>query len=240
METVKLKDADHFVEVIDEPMIYYGGSQAWFNFTVGKHGACSTVAVANAAAYLAGQDRKYCRLYSCGSSKITKSDFQDHMTRVYEYVKPMKFPGVDKNTPALKLGKRYFGWTFGLWRMTTLVKSFQDFARSRDVELKPCYCPGKGDRENIIRFIKEGLSRNSPVLLLIGCNPRMKNCLVHSPGGKWTHSCSRHWVTVTELREDKASGNTALKVSTWGGYSLLDLHDLMADKGLHRRLVFFT
>lgn len=240
METTKLRDSENFVEIIDGPRVYYGGNQAWFDFTVGKYGACSTVAVANTAAYLAGQYSKYCRLFNCRSSKITKFDFKDHMTRVYQYVKPMKVPWIDKNTPALKVGKGYFGWTFGLWRVSTLVKGFQEFARFHGVELEPWYCTGNGDRESIIRFIKDGLSKNSPVLLLIGCNPKLKNCLIHSPRGKWTHSCSRHWVTITELREDKASGITSVKVSTWGGYSRLDLKDLMTDKGLHRRLVFFT
>lgn len=245
METTKLIDADHFVEIIDGPRVYYGGSQAWFDFTVGKYGGCSTVAVANVAAYLASQDAKYSRLFNCRSSnctawKITKFDFKGHMTEVYQYIKPMKFPGVDKNRPALKVGKDYFGWTFGLWSVSTLAKGFQTFARFRGIKLRLWYCTGKGDRESIIRFIQEGLSQNSPVLLLIGFNSRMKNCLIYSYSGKWTHSCSRHWVTITELREDKVSGKTEVKVSTWGGYSFLDLKDLMGDKGLHRRIVFFT
>lgn len=241
METTKLRDSENFVEIFDGPSVYYGGSQAWFDFTVGKYGACSTIAVANAAAYMAGQDAKYCPLFNfCGSPKITKFEFKAHMNRVYEYVKPMKIPWIDKNTPALKVGKYYFGWTFGLWRLSTLVKGFQEFAWCRGVKLEPWYCTGNCSRENIIGFIKDGLSKNSPVLLLIGFNPKLKNCVIHSPRGKWIHSCSRHWVTITELREDRTSGKTNVKVSTWGGYSFLDLDDLMADKGLRHRLVFFT
>jgi hypothetical protein len=178
-------------------------------------------------------------LYNFPINLITKADFAAHMLDVYQYVSPIKVPFVDKNTNPIVIGNFSFGWTFGIWSTKSLAKRFIEFTRSRGVDLEAVYCTGKGDKESIRNFIKEGLITNNPVLLLIGFRPKLANCKIISPQRIWTHHCNRHWVTITELREDQSSEITTIKVSTWGGHSYLSLDDLMTNRRLFRGLVYF-
>lgn len=77
--------------------------------------------------------------------------------------------------------------------------------------------------------------------MLIGFNDEMKNILVQQPNGySWTQSSfATHWVVITELKVDKIQDSVKVKVSTWGGYSYLDLEDFIDGESVYGCLLYF-
>lgn len=238
MRIIKLTDSENFLDIIEGRKHYYGGNQKWFDFTVGKYGGCGTVAAADIAAYMARHHPGFRKLYNYGTERITKPEFIAHMNEVYEYVTPKKFPFVDKNTPPIKVGRFSFGWSFGIWPLGAFAKSFESFAFSRDTELKAFLCSSRVSKEKAAYFIGEALEKNIPIALLIGLTT-IKNCRIFSPDGTWNQNLSRHWMTITELREDNITGKTLIRVSTWGGYCYLNFDELLSRKNTFGGFVYF-
>lgn len=237
-----LKDSVRFIEILDEDgKIYYGGDQDWYREKVAMDGACGTVAAANITAYLFFYDKKYYGLYNY--SDYSKTSFVAHMYDVYKYLSPYRIPF--KNYP------------LGIWPMSKFKRGVEKFAESRNASLKgqgmEKYVIGKKvlykgggdgfkfDRNNITEFIKKGLESNSPVAMLIGFNKNLKNILVQQPNGYSfvQSSFATHWVTITELKEDKINDKVTVKVSTWGGFSYLDLDDYIDGETVYSCLVYF-
>lgn len=77
--------------------------------------------------------------------------------------------------------------------------------------------------------------------MLIGFNFDMKNIEVTQPyGNSWVQSSfGTHWVTITEMQVDEIKGKVTLKVSTWGGYSYLDLDSFMDGEWIYECLLYF-
>lgn len=237
-----LKDSVKFVEIRDDDgKNYYGGDQEWYKEKVAQDGACGTVAAANITAYLAGNDIKYSGLYNYPD--FSKTNFLAHMYDLYKYLSPYYIPF--KNFP------------LGIWPMSKFIRGVEKFARSRNVSLKGqgveklAVCrsalhnsvneDSKFSRNNIADFIKNGLIRNSPVAMLIGFNNNLKNIEVQQPNGYSfvQRSFATHWVTVTEIKEDKINDKITVKVSTWGGYSYFDLDDYINGETVYSCLVYF-
>ncbi len=78
--------------------------------------------------------------------------------------------------------------------------------------------------------------------MLIGINSKLRNIEVTLPNGNnWIqNSFERHWVTITEIKTDNISQKTVLKVSTWGGYSYIDLDDYVNGEELYAALIYFN
>lgn len=78
--------------------------------------------------------------------------------------------------------------------------------------------------------------------MLIGINSKLRNIEVTLPNGNhWIqNSFERHWVTITEIKTDNIAQKTTLKVSTWGGYSYLDLDDYINGEQLYAALLYFN
>jgi hypothetical protein len=238
MRIIKLADSENFIDIIEGRKHYYGGNQRWFDFTAGKYGGCGTVAAADIAAYMAKYHPGFRKLYNYSIERITKPEFTAHMNEVYKYVTPKKFPFVDRNTPPIKIGKFLFGWSFGIWPLGPFVRGFERFAFSRGIKLKAFLGSGRISKEKAVEFIGEALKKNIPLALLIGLTT-IENCRVISPDGNWNQNLSRHWVTITELREDSITGITSIRVSTWGGYCYLNLNELLSGKNLFGGFVYF-
>lgn len=243
METISLKGEQTFLKIAEGDAIYYGGDQAWYDFTVGIHSGCGTVAAADITAYLAGQIPALRGLYGApgavqgvapgdapvsmqgrsGASEqlpgMTKADFLAHMNEMYRWVKPWKVPFVSRNRPPWK----NFGWGLGVWPPFCFARGVKRYARSRGICLKDRRISSRRSMEELTGFIRESLERDCPVAMLIGRKPRYERELVERPDGfKWmqTHF-SMHWVVITMLTNQ--SETVMVKVSTWGGYSWLDL-----------------
>lgn len=233
METVSLREEKNFLRIADGNKIFYGGDQAWFDFTVGQHSGCGTVAAANITAYLAGQQMELRNLYHLPD--LQKEHFLTHMMELYDWVKPWKVPFVQRNRPPWKS----FGWGFGVWPPYWFARGVKQFARSRGICMEDRRISSRCSMEELTGFIRDNLERDCPVAMLIGRRPRYERELVERPDGhKWmqTHF-SMHWVVITMLKMREE--NVMVKVSTWGGYSWLDLEAWHRAGGIMPGLVGF-
>lgn len=263
METVSLKGEETFLRIADGDGIFCGGDQAWFDTTVGRHSGCGTVAAADITAYLAQQHPGLRRLYNgggdspadgstyvpagsstacaadsleAGSPVLSKEEFLRHMCELYTYVRPWKVPFVSENRPP----HRNFGWGLGIWPPCRFARATERFARSRGIRLRNRRISSRRSMEELTAFIADSLERDCPVAMLIGRKPRYEREIVERPDGfKWmqTHF-SMHWVVITMLT--KRAGKVMVKVSTWGGYSWLDLEAWHRAGGLMPGLVSFA
>lgn len=96
-------------------------------------------------------------------------------------------------------------------------------------------------KENAIRYIENGLKKDAPVAMLIGFNNKLNDIEVMQPNGEiWVQSSfETHWVVITELRTDDITGKSIAKVSTWGGYSYLDLDAYLKGEKVYQCLLYF-
>lgn len=234
MKTTALTAGKDFLRITGDGGVWYGGDQAWFDFTVGKYGGCGTVAAANITAYLACAHEPLSALYETGD--LQKNHFCAHMNTLYEWVRPWKIPFVDRNQPA----SRGFGWTLGVWPMARLMRGVERYARAQGLWIRGRKIGSRRPMGELTEFIRESLRRDCPVAMLIGREPRYEREQVTRPDDVcWmqTHF-SMHWVVVTELTE---TGKTVkVKVTTWGGYAWLDLNLWHEAGSLMAGLVSFT
>lgn len=234
MRVAALKAESDFLRIVQDNQVWYGGDQAWFDFTVGQYGGCGTVAAANITAYLAAMHPELRRLY--GQPDWQKAGFLAHMNTLYQWVRPWKMPFVSRNRKPWKS----FGWTAGLWPPMRFVRGVERFAQSRGIKMTGRRMSSRHSLEELAEFIGESLERDCPVAMLIGRRPRYEKELVQRPDGvRWqqTHF-SMHWVVITMLT--KKEETFMVKVSTWGGYSWLNLKPWHDAGGLLPELVSFT
>lgn len=233
LRNTSLKRESDFLRITQDSQVWYGGDQAWFDFTVGQYGGCGTVAAANMTAYLAGAYAQLHGLY--GQPDLQRESFLKHMNILYEWVRPWKVPFVNRN----KKPWRSFGWTVGLWPTVRFARGVERFAHSRGICLRGRRINSRSSLEETAEFIRESLERDCPVAMLIGVRPRYEREQVQRPDGvRWqqTHF-SMHWVVITMLTKQEET--FMVKVSTWGGYSWLDLKPWHEAGGLLPGLVSF-
>lgn len=223
--TIALRDSEKFVEIWDGDTNYYGGRQGWYNNEVAQNGACGTVAAANITAYMAINDEKLSDLYNYSNFEIT--NFYIHMIDMYEYLSPWYIPFI--NQP------------LGIWPMSKFRKGVENFAKDKGVVLDGVYDDSEYNKENVVRYITRGLQNDAPVAMLIGFNYDMENIKVTQPNGySWIQSSFKtHWVTITEMEIDTIKNKVTLKVSTWGGYSYLDLDSFIDGERIYECLLYF-
>ncbi|MDD3251497.1 MAG: hypothetical protein PHV18_02935 [Lachnospiraceae bacterium] len=221
MRETALAGEEQFVRITQGQELYYGGDQAWFEFTVSQYGGCGTVAAANMTAYLAERNPALRALYRYPAYR--KGEFLRHMEEVYAFVHPWKLPLVRKERPACQIFGRSFGWTFGVWPMSRFTRGVKRFACSRGVRLCCTVIHSRSSLETLTAWIRDSLKEDCPVAMLIGKHPKYERERVERPDGTGWHQThfSMHWVVITRLREQ--GGQVYVKVSTWGGASWLDL-----------------
>ena len=206
-----------FLKITDNYATFYGGAQAWFSDKFSVNGGCGVVSAANILAYLAASDEKYARLYPRNS--LSKQDFTAFMEELCGFVKIRNF----------------FGQPLGVWGEKRFEKGVLDYAKSRGVSLSATSFKGKTSASD---FIKNALSENLPVAMLIGFNSRLKNVrYVYPSGSALNYSFERHCVTITELSEN--NGNFTVKVSSWGAAAEIDLADFIDVEKVYSALVYF-
>gem|GEM_PF-1747329 len=245
---VALLDSEKFVEINDGTKLCYGGEQAWFKDPTGNAGGCATIAAANITAYLASQSyygKDYSALYSPSSVPhnspftFSKKDFITHMYNVYSFVIPMEIVYIDYIDQS---GKPHFSvaGTIGVWPMSLFVSNVEAYADACGVSLNPVYKNGQFNKENATEYIIDGLGKNIPVAMFIALNDRLNNTEAFYPDGTPSiQNFERHWVTITEIKIDEISGETTLKVSTWGRYAYLSLDDYLAGAWSIDGLMYF-
>lgn len=234
MKMAALTGEKDFLRITKEGQAWYGGDQEWFDFTVGKYGGCGTVAAANITAYLALHFEALRKLYE--PEDLEKDNFVFHMNGMYQWVRPWKVPFVNKNRPLWKT----FGWTFGVWPASRLLRGVERYAKMRGLRLTGKKMGSRRPVEELVGFIRESLGRDCPVAMLIGRRPGYERERVTRPDGSgWLQNhFSMHWVVVTALT--KKNGTVMVKVTTWGGYAWLDLGQWQEAGSLMAGLVSFT
>ena len=206
-----------FLKITDNYATFYGGAQAWFSDKFSVNGGCGVVSAANILAYLAASDEKYARLYPRNS--LSKQNFTAFMEELCGFIKIRNF----------------FGQPLGVWGEKRFEKGVLDYAKSRGVSLSATSFNGKTSASD---FVKNALSENLPVAMLIGFNSRLKNVrYVYPSGSALNYSFERHWVTITELSEN--NGNFTVKVSSWGAAAEIDLADFIDGEKVYSALVYF-
>lgn len=214
-----LENSD-FLKITDKNDAFYGGAQAWFSDKFSVNGGCGVVSAANILAYLAASDEKYARLYP--QKSLSKQNFAAFMEELCGFVKIRNF----------------FGQPLGVWGEKRFEKGVLNYAKSCSVELSVAAFNGKMTLENAANFIKNALSENLPVAMLIGFNKRLKNVrYVYPSGNALNYSFERHWVTITELSEN--DGIITVKVSSWGAFAFIDLADFIGGEKIYSALVYF-
>ena len=224
---IGLRDSERFVEIQSGDKQYYGGNQAWYEWegdqrkeAVARKAGCGTVAAANIAAYLAGCDPKYGGLYPY--LDYSKKNYLLHMKERYRYVKPFHIGEIP----------------LGVWPVERMANGVKRYARSRGVKLSAVWHHGFFNRKNVIRYIAEGLGKDSPVAMLVGLGRLRKARVTYCDGRNAMEKMSLHLVTVTELRIHERENTARVKASTWGGWTELDLDDYL-DEWIYEGLLYF-
>lgn len=227
MNTIYLRGEDSFVTIVGEDGRHYGGNQAWFAWEgrerqshVARQGACGIVALANIAAYLAGSGSTYGALYPYPD--YGKASFLAHMADLYGYASPFhigRFP-------------------LGIWPVSRLANGMERFAKERGVKLQAVWRNWEFSRENVLRYIWDGLAKDRPVAMLVGAHKLRQVEVVFPGGGSYSQDISLHWVTVTGVKMEDAMGTVKLVVSTWGGRALLDLDEYVRER-VYAGVVYF-
>ncbi len=203
------------LSISDSKSVCFGGNQDWFPEKDKQKRGCGIVAAGNIFMYMAGTAPEYSPLYR---GERTKADFTSHIGEISRY---------------LKAG------SFGIWGTMRFVFGAVAFARSRGVALAPKKLTAVFTVRKAAQFIKEGLEMDKPIAMLIGFNKRLNSVICAFPHGSYTCSLNKHWVTVTELREDVSSGKFTVRVSTWGASADIDLEDYVRGERFCKKLVYF-
>lgn len=151
-ETVKLKEYEDFVKILDGRRVYYGGDQEWFEDKVYRRVGCATVSAANIMAYLSNKI-EYSSLNK--HKGFSKFDFINHMNELAKYIVPDPSIGI--------ISALYF------------IEKVESFSKSRLISLNSKWISNVESFENICTFIKEALNKDMPIAMLMYKNEKLKD-----------------------------------------------------------------
>ncbi|UWV47677.1 C39 family peptidase [Acetivibrio thermocellus] len=213
-----------FLKIVDDGKVYYGGNQNWFQKYTQSFGGCGPTAAANILAYMAMTDPKFAKLYEYDLKNITKADFVKFMEEVYKYVTPLEVPVFSHMSD--KKGKQAGIPSLGITGLAAFAKGVEKFAKSRGIKLKAKWSGEKPTFDNAVSYIREGLRKNRPVVLLNMFNPVSMQWSDPETSKIKSMTYERHWVTITGMIENRKTGEVTLEVSTWGGKATLSFNEL--------------
>lgn len=194
---------------------YYGGYQDWLGADIlgGKkigpfyrNRACGVVAANNVAIYLALNSKDKEGLFP--RKVLTWENYIWNMRDLYDKIRPK--------------------W-WGIPTLFSLAWRFQAFAKRRGIRLRPYYKKlawfGTEERE-VVNYLIDGLSHNSPVLLLTWnvSRPDLKDL-------------KYHWVTITGLY--RQGGQYFILTSNWARPKTYNLSRWIQMPSLYKGLVYF-
>ena len=226
---VSLSGWEAFVPLSDGERRFYGGDQAWFNWSekrvqtrIAREAGCGTVAAANIAAYMAGKE---------GMGKLyppfhwDRRNFLSHMEEVYRYVKP----------------RRIFHIPLGIWPASRFYGGFIRFAESKNIAVTPVVKTRGFTYRETKEFIRSALKKDAPVAMLIGFAGR-RMTVEYENGQRSKGDFSLHWVTLVRLETVEAAQkeeDCILYVSSWGRLARIRLREYLQTEPLYRCLVYF-
>lgn len=188
---------------------YYGGYQEWLNTelsgdrkvsTFWSNRSCGVAAAANVAAYLSYNKSGKSNLYNKG--ELTKYNYTNNMRDIYDYISPA---------------------IWGIPTIGNLKNGMESFARSRGVPLTGYISEDKWNKSNALSYIGQGLSSDSPVLMLT-----------------WNSSVpdlQNHWVTIT--KSYYFNTNNYIATSNWGAKAVYNFDTWFDGGSLYQGIIYF-
>lgn len=204
LEEVSLTNESNFVNINN---IYYGGFQKWLYTEKIKSKfwssrSCGITAAANAIVHMSMYKPRLSLLYPYSS--LSKENFIRLMNEAFHYIKPR---------------------VIGVPTTGKLDRGLKSFAKSKQIILESKSLKVSKDIEGTIKFIKEGLKMNSPILM-VTWNSKIPNL-------------KYHWVTITGYMKTK-DGQNYITTSNWGEKEIFSLDNLIKDNSLYRGLIYFN
>ena len=204
LEEVSLTNEPNFVNINN---IYYGGFQKWLYTEKVKskfwsNRSCGITGAANTIVHMSMYKPRLSLLYPYSS--LSKENFIRLMNEVYHYIKPT---------------------VIGIPTIRKMERGLKAFAKSKEIILESRSLKVSRDTEASIKFIKQGLKMNSPILM-VTWNSKTPNL-------------KYHWVTITGYMKTK-DGKSYITASNWGEKEVFSLDDLIKDNSLYRGLIYFN
>lgn len=204
VEEVSLTDEENFVNINN---IYYGGFQKWLYTEKIKskfwaNRSCGIAAASNIIVHMSMYKPRLRSLYPYSS--LSKENFIRIMKEVFHYIKPT---------------------IIGIPTTSKMERGLKVFAKSKQIVLESRSLNMSKDIDATIRFIKQGLKMNSPVLM-VTWNSKISNL-------------KYHWVTITGYIKS-VDGQNHIITSNWGEKEVFSLDNLMKDNSLYRGLIYFN
>lgn len=204
VEEVSLTNEESFVNINN---IYYGGFQKWLYTEKVKSKfwadrSCGITAASNIIIHMSMYKPRLRSLYPYSS--LSKENFIRLMKEIFYYIKPT---------------------IIGVPTTRKMEKGLKSFAKSKEIILESRSLIMSKDIDTTIKFIKQGLKMNSPVLM-VTWNSKISNL-------------KYHWVTITGYIKDIDEQNYII-TSNWGEKELFSLDNLIKDNSLYRGLVYFN
>jgi len=229
----KLSDEVSFVPIKLGSSLCYGGDQDWSDDEKIKMGGCGTTAAANITAYYALHKDGYDHLYEYDKDPIIRSDFTTHIDDIGKYVNPIILHFCDPDTGY------YFPVNIGVPTLSKFTRGVEKYAASKGVTLRGYRSPEEPNFTNAVRYVKKGLKADAPVALLMFKNPKLTEVDWTYLGSTRIVSFNWHWVTITSMQEDNISGETTVKVSSWGGHAVINFQDVIEEELIYWGIMFF-
>lgn len=202
-EEVYLTNHESFVNVNN---LYYGGFQKWLyteklNLKFWADRSCGITAAANSVVHMTMYKPRIQTLYPYPS--LSKTDFTRFMNDIFIYIKPN---------------------IMGIPTLRQMERGLKSFAKSRSIRLESKYLSMPKNIDDTIKFIKDGLMINSPILMLTW-NSKVENLKFH-------------WVTITGYIKNM-DGKSYVITSNWAGKEIFPLDEWIKEKSLYRGLIYF-
>lgn len=180
----------------------FGGKQQWlcdsgFTSKFRSDRSCGVAAAANMMTYLGKEFPGYENLYYGDS----KEDYIELMKELYRFLRP----GI-----------------MGIPTLGKMEKGIYKYSKSKDVNIKPRLKRWVYSVKDGSGFIRQGLSKGTPVLLLT-----------------WNYSdreLKNHWVTVTGW--DVVYGKEYMTVSNWGVKKTYSYDDWVSERSLLKGAIY--
>lgn len=215
-EIYSLEDWDYgrFLPIITEkndhyhgPNPSYGGAQMWWSgkdilHTTGNGYGCGVIAATNLVIYLAQHFKQYSGLLEAPYRPLKREGYMMVADELWEDIKP--YCGFKDFTYHIARDPYSEAYKFGFGvTVPKLIEGIKAYASRRSISIDFMTIKAlKASDQQGVNFIKLGLLRNYPVLLL-SLNNGVKQF-------------EFHWVLITALSEDKVKGRTEITLSTWG------------------------
>ncbi|AYD40203.1 hypothetical protein D4Z93_06590 [Clostridium fermenticellae] len=172
--------------------IYFGGNQEWYHTEWQRRSGCGPTAASNIIFYLNCISHRI----DLGKNLNVKKNWIMFMESVWKYVTP-----TDRGIPSAEM----------------FCDKVLKYAKSNNVDVKCYVCDVPQDKDKrpqileIIKFLENALSNDSPVAFLNLCNGK-ENCL-----DSW------HWVTIISLECSDIKDRIFVDILDGGSIKKIDL-----------------